>query len=73
MTMFSIETLFYHFELKVMAFIDENGNEVLQLGSIVKLAERTIRNIFKRSATNICIFFKLSRSYPLDFKDGDSY
>ncbi len=34
-----------------MNFVDDNGNEVLQLGSIVKLAERTFRNILSRLAT----------------------
>ncbi len=34
--------------VEVLDFVDENGNEVLQLGSIVKLAEKTIRLILSR-------------------------
>ena len=32
-----------------MNFVDDNGNEVLQLGSIVKLNEKTLRTILSRS------------------------
>ncbi|XP_023340710.1 serine-enriched protein, partial [Eurytemora carolleeae] len=42
----------------VLDFIDHNGNEVLQLGSIVKLEERTIRKILSRSSLNADEFIK---------------
>ena len=35
---------------QVLYFVDDNGNEVLSLGSMVKVSEETIRNILCRES-----------------------
>ena len=43
---------------QVLDFVDDNGNEVLQLGSTVKLSEETIRTIFSRRSLRADEFVK---------------
>ena len=38
--------------VKVLYFVDDNGNEVLSLGSMVKVSEETIRKILCRDSLN---------------------
>ena len=44
--------------LKVLDFVDCNGNDVLQLGSTVKLSEETIRTILSRPSLGADEFVK---------------
>ena len=44
--------------LKVLDFVDCNGNDVLQLGSTVKLSEETIRTILSRPSLDADEFVK---------------
>ena len=43
---------------QVLDFVDDNGNEVLQLGSVVKLGEETIRTILSRETLGADEFVK---------------
>ena len=41
---------FFISHFQVLYFVDDNGNEVLSLGSMVKVSEETIRNILCRES-----------------------
>ena len=43
---------------QVLYFVDDNGNEVLSLGSMVKVSEETIRNILCRESLSADEFVK---------------
>ena len=46
------------FHFQVLYFVDDNGNEVLSLGSMVKVSEETIRNILCRESLSADEFVK---------------
>ena len=43
---------------KVLDFVDDNGDEVLSLGSVVKVSEETIRTILSRESLVAAEFVK---------------
>ena len=55
----------HHSLLQVLFFVDDNGNEVLSLGSMVKVSEETIRNILCRSTLGADEFVKFQVNYSI--------
>ena len=47
-----------YFSFQVLSFVDFNGNDVLSLGSMVKVSEETIRNILCRETLDADEFVK---------------
>ena len=46
------------YPIQVLSFVDFNGNDVLSLGSMVKVSEETIRNILCRDSLGADEFVK---------------
>ena len=56
-----------YFLFEVLYFVDENSNDILSLGSIVKLSEETIRNILCRESLGADEFVKFQVSLDLNY------